>query len=135
MKNIFFKWLVENYITFPVLLFVDGHSSYFNLQLMMFCKDKDIELLLLYPNATNIIQPLDVALFRTLKQHYNTSLRAWRIDHNAINMKKWMFAPVLKLTFEANDYSTAIQNGFRTCGLYPLDPDAPDHNILNKEKK
>lgn len=29
----------------------------------------------------------------------------------------------------------SVQNGFRACGLYPLNPNAVNYNILNKQKK
>ena len=68
IANVFYNWLIDNEYTFPVILYVDGHSSHLTLPLMKFCKEHEIELIALYPNATHIIQPLDVALFHA---HYD----------------------------------------------------------------
>lgn len=135
IKNVFFKWLKEKNHPFPVILYVDGHSSHCTLPLVKFCKENQIELISLYPNATHIIQPLDVALFRPLKASYAKEHRRYKIENNVVDFKKWMFASVLKLALEAVDFSKTIQSGFRACGLYPFNPDAVDYNILNKSIK
>lgn len=135
MKNVFFKWLKEKNHRFPVVLYVDGHSSHCMLPLVKFCKENQIELISLYPNATHILQPLDVALFRPLKISYTKEHRKYKIENNVVDFKKWMFASVLKLALEAVDFSQIIQSGFRVCGLYPFNPDAVDYNVLNKSLK
>ena len=61
ITNIFYPWLVKNNISFPVVLYGDGHSSHVTIPLVKFCKSVQIELIALYPNATHIIQPLDVS--------------------------------------------------------------------------
>ncbi|XP_011863938.1 PREDICTED: uncharacterized protein LOC105559902 [Vollenhovia emeryi] len=63
----FYPWLLENLIEFPVVLFIDGHASHISVRLAEFCKQYKIELVALYPNATHILQPLDVAVFHPLK--------------------------------------------------------------------
>lgn len=75
ITNIFFKWLKDNEYEFPVLLYVDDHSSHVTLPVVKFCQENKIELIALYPNATHIIQPLDVALFHPLKESYRKVLR------------------------------------------------------------
>jgi len=118
-----------------VVLYVDGHSSHCTLPVVKFCRENNIELISLYPNATHIIQPLDVALFRPLKAAYAKEVRKYRIDNNIVDFKKWMFAPVLKKALEAIDFKTIVQNGFRAAGLYPFNANAVDYNILNKTIK
>lgn len=135
IQNVFLRWLQENKIEFPVILFVDGHVSHLSLPLMKLCQENKIELIALYPNATHIIQPLDVALFHPLKDAYRNTLRKWKLENNIVDFKKNMFAPVLELTLINTDFSSTIQNGFKACGLYPFDPNAVNYNILNKNKK
>ena len=135
ISNIFFKWLKKNNYVFPVVLYVDGHSCHMTLPLMKFCKENLIQLVVLYPNATHIIQPLDVAVFRPLKESYRKVLRQWRVDNNVIDMKKSMFAPVLEMALDDRDFSKCIINGFRTCGLYPFNANAVNYKILSKKSK
>lgn len=135
IKNVFFKWLKENNHPFPVVLYVDGHSSHCTLPLVQFCEKNQIELIALYPNATHIIQPLDVALFRPLKASYAKEHRKYKIENNVIDFKKWMFASVLEKALEAVDFSKTIQSGFRATGLYPFNPNAINYDVLNKNTK
>lgn len=67
VTNVFYKWLKENNVEFPIILYIDGHVSHITLPLCNFCRDHQIELTALYPNATHLIQPLDVSLFRVLE--------------------------------------------------------------------
>lgn len=127
---------MKNNIEFPVLLFVDGHVSHLTLPLAQFCKANQIELIALYPNATHILQPLDVAVFHPLKTQWKKVVDQWRMDHNAQKLKRENFAPVLKQVLDLMpQLPTIIVNGFKSCGLSPFSPEAVDFNVLNKKKK
>ncbi|XP_021695266.1 uncharacterized protein LOC110680248 [Aedes aegypti] len=67
MTNDFYKWLLDNHIKFPVVVFVDGHKSHISIELTEFCTAHEIMLIALYPNSTRILQPLDRQFFVTLK--------------------------------------------------------------------
>jgi len=53
ITNIFYPWLVEQKTEFPVILYMDNHSSHLNLPLVTFCREKQIELTILPPNSTH----------------------------------------------------------------------------------
>lgn len=135
ITNVFFKWLMQKKIQLPILLFVDGHKSHITLPLCEFCVDKNIELVPLFPNATHILQPLDVTLFHSLKEAYRKQLLEWRIRNNVLHFQNKMFPTVLKLAVESIDFARIVKKGFETTGLHPLNPDAVCYNILNKPKK
>lgn len=135
ISKVFYTWLISNNISFPVVLFVDNHSSHLSLPLLRFCEENQIELTALYPNSTYIIQPLDVAFFHPLKEAYKRTLRNWRIEKGVINFQKSMFPEVLQLTLNSQDFSQTLKNGFSTCGLFPFNSEAPNYNILGKKKK
>lgn len=67
ITNVFYPWLVDTKVVFLVLLYFDGHSSHMTVPLVNFCREKEIELISLFPNATHIIQPLDIAFFHPFK--------------------------------------------------------------------
>ncbi|KZC14197.1 hypothetical protein WN55_06628 [Dufourea novaeangliae] len=50
-------------IQFPIIMYMNGHSSHTTLALSDFCITKQIELVSLYPNITHTMQPMDVAMF------------------------------------------------------------------------
>ena len=133
--NVFYNWLVENRIEFPVILYADNHSSHLTMPLAKFCQEKQIELIGLYPNSTHIIQPLDVGLFHVLKDKYKEANDTWRIKNGIVDVKKYMFAEILKTALDSYNFSNCIVSGFRGCGLFPFNPDAVQYNVLSKRKK
>ena len=54
----------------PLLLLLDGHSTYFEPKSFLFARDNNIIIFCLLPHTTHICQPLDCSLFRLLKEHW-----------------------------------------------------------------
>uniref|UniRef100_A0ABD2WKN8 DDE-1 domain-containing protein n=1 Tax=Trichogramma kaykai TaxID=54128 RepID=A0ABD2WKN8_9HYME len=132
----FYPWLIKNKIEFPVILYVDGHSSYITLELCQFCREHKIEVIALYPNATHIIQPLDVSVFSPLKKQYRKQVDSFRLQNNGERMARHNFAQVLKDCLDSiENLPQMIKNGFAITGLFPFSPDSVDYNILNKMPK
>lgn len=127
--NVFYPFLVKEKIKLPVILFIDGHSSHLSLVLSEFCKDKGIILIALLPNSTHIMQPMDVAVFRPLKTAWKNAVHDWRMQNNGNRLGRDDFAPLLSTCIEAVTVET-VQQGFRACGLYPFNPNAPDYQRL-----
>ncbi|KAJ8885169.1 hypothetical protein PR048_011365 [Dryococelus australis] len=64
ITNIFYKSLLRKEIPHPVILFTDGHTSPLNMQTSKFCREHGIVQVALLPNATHILQPMDIARFK-----------------------------------------------------------------------
>lgn len=124
--NIFEPWLTKKNITRPVILFTDGHESHLTFHLSKFCAEKNIVLISLYPNATHILQPLDVAFFRPFKSQWQKINRKMCDDFSSVGIKKYQFAPMIKKTLENLEVKKLLQSGFVKCGLYPFNADAID---------
>jgi hypothetical protein len=69
IANVFHPFLVSQGVVFPVVLFVDGRKSHLTYQLSVLCNELKIEVIALYPNATRILQPADVAVFHPVKMY------------------------------------------------------------------
>ena len=76
----FFCWLancfypsVVNKVTFPIIIFMDGHTSHINVAVSEFCREKEIILFCFIPQASHLLQPLDVSVYGPLK---NFGMRA-----------------------------------------------------------
>ncbi|KAH3861891.1 hypothetical protein DPMN_024844 [Dreissena polymorpha] len=52
----------------PVVLLIDSVSSHLEMKVFEYASSKGIELYRLHPNATHIMQPLDVGVFGHLKK-------------------------------------------------------------------
>lgn len=122
--NIFNKWLNDNGIQKPVILFMDGHTSHMSFHVSKFCSENGIILIALFPNATHLLQPMDVAIFRSLKGAWKTAVQSWRLEHiDSPILRKIHFCPLLNKVLKDTLSPEMFQNGFRKCGLSPWNPD------------
>lgn len=136
ITNIFYLWLVKENIEFPVVVFMDNHSSHLNLPLVTFCREKQIELIMLAPNSTHIMQPLDIAFFHPFKVAWKKCVPKWKSQQSIMRIKKEDFPHVLKFTLDSmRDERNIIISGFRASGLYPFNPKMIDFDVLRKGKK
>ena len=60
VANTLVKWCKEKGITFPIILYVDGHASHLTRALSRYCAANEIILVRLHPNATHLLQPMYV---------------------------------------------------------------------------
>ena len=61
----------------PVLLLLDHHESHMSIEGLDLCKANGITLLTFPPHCSHRLQPLDVAVYAPLKQHYNNACTSW----------------------------------------------------------
>ncbi|RAL66868.1 hypothetical protein DID88_007650 [Monilinia fructigena] len=54
----------------PRLLIMDGHSSHITGSLIAFCIEKEIDLLILPPHCSHLLQPLDVGVYGPMKRYH-----------------------------------------------------------------
>lgn len=131
--NVFFEWLKNQNPKFPIIIFIDGHTSHLTYHLSLFCSENNIILIALPPNCTHVIQPLDVAVFGAVKKVWAASVHTWRTT-NEEKLTKYNFAILLKQVLDKTMKPETIINGFRRCGLCPFNPDAVDFtkvDVLN----
>lgn len=130
VANVMHPWIVKNQIPLPVVFFVDGHSSHLTLPLSNFCTDNGIILIALYPNSTHILQPMDVAVFHPLKSGWKTAVYNWMTKNSGQKLKREQFGPLLKQVFDDYIKPETIANGFKKCGLFPLNENAINYTQL-----
>lgn len=96
VTNCFYPWLIKNNIVLPIILFVDGHASHVTYHLSEFCREKGIILIALHPNATHLIQPMDVSVFHSMKCHWHKAGQDYPKNNNGARITREKFAKVLK---------------------------------------
>ena len=121
LKKIFLKHVVSQR---PVLLLVDGHKSHVNLDVIDLCRQNDVILFCLPPHMTHALQPLDVSVFKSLKDRYAKAVRSLSFTKKNFIVTKRDFSKVLKVPFEQAFSIPNIKAGFTKCGIFPLNPDA-----------
>jgi hypothetical protein len=110
----------EKDIDFPIILFVDGHSTHMSLSAAEFCRDNKVVLYCLVPNATHLMQPLDVGFFSPMKKVWKQTVKAWQIEHLGETVGKKEFPCLLKHAWSKVATFENASHGFRKSGLFPL---------------
>ncbi|KAE8738997.1 hypothetical protein FOCC_FOCC015512 [Frankliniella occidentalis] len=126
ISSILANFLEFNKIKTPFILFVDGHKTHLTRETSSLCKELGIVLIALYPNATHILQPCDVAAFRPLKAAWSRALLEWRRKHPHDSLTKECIGPILNTALQ-KDMTLSLVNGFRVTGLHPFNPDAVNY--------
>ena len=98
----------------------DNLSSHFSPKVMELAGKHGVSFRLLPPNCTHYLQPLDVAVFRSLKNNWRDLSRAHLATLGKASLAKKDIPQVLRLAMEAVKPET-ILNGFRASGLVPFD--------------
>ena len=112
------------------MLTIDSHSSYITADLIAFCMDNAIDLLILPPHCSHALQPLDVSIFSPLKKALAAETdKLASLDPGRQSRVEWTEAYIRareKAITQAN-----IQSGWKATGLWPLSP----IKVLNKIKQ
>ena len=120
-KKIFLKYSVAQR---PLLLLIDGHKSHMGLELVDLCRENNVILFCLPPHTTHALQPLDVSVFKSLKDHFAKAVRSITFAKKDYIVTKRDFSRVIKSPFEKAFSIPNIKAGFAKCGVYPFNRNA-----------
>ena len=136
-SDTFFTWIssifypaVKDKIQFPILIFLDGHTSHINLAVADFCREHEIIIFCFPPHASHVLQPLDVSVFGPLKKKWNKSIQDFRLLHK-MSITRSHFFGIFDEPWQAtiaNKHN--VVSGFRSCGLVPFNADAVNYGKL-----
>lgn len=128
-SELFFEWLshfakyAKPSVSDPILLVLDNHSSHISIPAYDFCKENNIHMVSLPPHTSDHLQPLDLTFFSPLK---NALYREYDIYLSVSGHQKiteYDVAELLNKAFMKVATMEKAFSGFRTSGIYPLDPD------------
>ena len=84
------------------------------------------------PNATHLLQTLDVAISGPPKKSWKAILSEWKMKNRGV-IPKSVFHRLLKKAIETNvNIKYCIQSGFRAFGIFPLNREIVINKISNK---
>ena len=125
--SVFFTWLssvfykeVKDTVRFPIIMFLDGHTSHLNLAVSDFCAENDIILYCFPAHSSHVLQPMDVTVFGPLKKRWNEQVEKFRREfHLALTRSHFfqVFDPVWKFALSKPEN---MKSGFKACGLVPF---------------
>lgn len=123
-SNTFEEWFYSLALPFlnkkegTKVLIGDNLSSHFSVKVIETCRKDNIKFICLPPNATDYLQPLDVAFFAPFKRHWRALLDKYKLDNpNESAVKKDKFPQLLNMLWEniLPNSSKNLQNGFQRC--------------------
>jgi DDE superfamily endonuclease/Tc5 transposase DNA-binding domain len=103
------------------ILICDGHDSHITGEFVAHCYNNKIELLLLPPHTSHLLQPLDVGLFSPLKTAMSGEIYQFvSTGVHRIQKVEWFrhYIKAREIAFTPLN----IQSGWRGAGLFPKDP-------------
>ena len=116
----------------------DNVPSHINPDVVRKAEANNIKFIFLPPNSTHILQPLDVAVFRTLKAEWRKSLTSWKLHEGRklAVMPKWAVPDLLRRldAAMAEKWGALAQAGFRSSGIYPFSPDHLMRKVFGVEE-
>ena len=122
----------QNGIKLLVILFIDNHSSHVSLESSETADKLGIKMIFLYPNSTFLLQPADVAIFRSLKSHWREENRVAK--HNDVLITKHNFTTLFLNAFEKIS-PAVIKTGFFKSGIFPWNSANVDYSKCLGKKK
>ena len=119
-------WLFHKYAVSqrPILLLTDGHKSHINIDVIDLCRSNDVILFCWPPHITHALQPLDVAVFKSLKDVFSKTVRAISFTKKNFVVTKREFPRIVKRPLEQAFSIPNVKADFAKSGIYPSNPDA-----------
>ncbi|XP_074039998.1 uncharacterized protein [Leptinotarsa decemlineata] len=122
------------------VLIGDNLSSHLSPAVVQTCVENNISFSFLPANSSHLTQPLDVAVFRSLKTHWRAVLEQTKVKAKNTNQPfdKKLFPGLLNQTLirmkKEDGLKNAILSGFKKSGLCPLNRHRVLERLLNQEK-
>ena len=112
----------------PRLLIMDGHSSHITGDLIALCMQKNIDLLILPPHCSHLLQPLDVGVYGPLKRYHAQEVdRYTQAGITRIQRAHWVeiFIQIREKALTTHN----IQAGWKGAGLITFNPQRVLNNL------
>jgi len=125
-KEVYYNYFEKSFIKSPnptpenpVLLIYDWHSSHVDLKLIDTTIKNNVTIMLLPPHSSYLLQPLDLAVFKSIKNEWDKLLCSWCRNHQGQKLPKSELSKTICNIWITLD-PQIIKNGFRKSGIYPF---------------
>ena len=107
----------------PRQLICEGHLSHVWSETLKYAQNKKVLLLKLPPHTSELLQSLDVAAFKSLKDIWGSALfRRLKLKRTKLSKAKFAELISTKEVWGTAFCKKNIKNAFRKCDIFPLDP-------------
>ena len=104
------------------LIIMDGHRSHIDAEAFRIAEQNSIKILLLPAHTSHELQPLDVAVFKPLKQAFYDQSKFWHAQHPGRGLNKLSFSDVFTPSWNKAATRENAVAGFEATGIWPLNP-------------
>ena len=108
---------VEN----KILLIMDNAECHMSIHAVEFAIQHGIVIVTLPPHTTAKLQPLDVSIFGPFKSALRAIQDAFKLSNPHVPITEHMLPEMACKAWDKVCNATNIGNGFRACGIYPID--------------
>lgn len=112
----------------PVLMILDNHSSHISIEAYDFCKKNFIHMISLPPHTSDHLQPLDLTVFSPLKSALYREYDLYLSTTGHERITEYDVAELLNQAFLKVATMDKAISGFRSAGIYPLNPNKFNDN-------
>ena len=122
----------------PRLLIYDGHLSHVWYQTLKLAREKNITIIKLPAHTTDLLQPLDISVFKSVKDHWGEELfKRLHTTRSRLSKKEFCSHIASDKVWREAFSETRIKKGFAKCGIYPYNREAYptyrfDPNLKNR---
>ncbi|KAI4469576.1 hypothetical protein MML48_1g06319 [Holotrichia oblita] len=112
-----------------VVLVLDGHASHCtSVELLELADANDVVLICLPSHTTHFLQPLDRAVFKSLKSNFYNGCRNWIRTNPGRQIKRSQFGNLLSQSWGISATQNNAIAGFKAMGICPFNSEAiPEH--------
>lgn len=103
----------------PVLIIYDGHSTHVDSKVVSLALDNSVTIMKLPAHTSHLLQPLDLAVFKSLKTIWDKNLVKYQRQNVGVKLHKKAFAEMFAETWNQTS-PKVIQSGFKKGGIYPF---------------
>lgn len=105
-----------------IVIWADGFTGHSSLDLQKYCNANNIVFILLLPNATHLIQPLDKVVFKPVKTEQKVQTSLYKRKENKTELNEVDFTRILSRTLKKVVTKELVKKAFESTGIYPLNP-------------
>ena len=132
------KHCLELKIKLPVALFLDAAPQHLSLLVIRSAQQLGIRLLLVLPNATWLLQPLDLSFFLEFKREFQRKIWDEQVasQTEGKSLNRTTILTLIDFSFKKTKVKPGlVQRGWRLSGLFPWDKNAPKLSSLKPSIK
>jgi hypothetical protein len=111
------------------LLILNGHESHVTTDVVKTAQGVGLYMLTLPSHTSHAMQPLDVSCFKPFKQAFPLLRDMWTLRNKSKGASKEVLASWVSAALQKSLIENNIKSGFRTTGIFHLNPQAMDGKI------